>query len=399
MAARGADAKLVVHATEVAAVLGPNRYRDPLHAIFERIWRRHNPRALQPAASGCGPSNAPSNACAPVTHAAGQDASASTLHTRSRLCTCRTFRIRTQDRQLLQLLALRERHNASAAADADADADAEERREAAFRKQWGVALERHVLAWYHHLRTQVDHEPIRDIFADPQHYALQLGRSQYSPRVQFWVRGRLDGVQLEADGQRTVLEVKSRMNAPRAAFLDHEYVQLQTYLQLTGLRRGCLIDSFVARAGAAEGAPSDVVELELNVLQVQRDASLWTYWIRPRLQGLLEFLLFLNEHVGAAAYYRSLAPAARDAYLNFVLQHIKLPPPPAALVSRDASLLPARWSPPTFQWAPGAALAAAAAPSPEARARAKRKQNYAFDEEERESNRQWGRIILALPFE
>lgn len=300
---------IVIWATDLRLVLGAcGTSTTPLHSVFEKVWQRYQPSlrivpAVESSAGACTPSTStpPSR----------------WLDRRLSKIRRQVFTIRTQDRLLVHLMKLKQQHTIDNADD--------ESKQQQFRCDWGVKLERHIFAWYHHLRTHLDRTAIQDVYLDPWLYRKYLG---FVGTDELWLSGKLDGRQRDTRGQVSVLEIKSRMHASHPHWFDHEYLQLQAYMQLTNLHQGFLLDSFI-RAPPGMTLAQGTVDLELNVLETGRDQTLWTYWIMPRLRGILQFMQFLTHHHAAAHAYWRLSGVERDRYLDCVLNHVILPKPPA----------------------------------------------------------------------
>lgn len=97
----------------------------------------------------------------------------------------------------------------------------------------------------------------------------------------WYVGGKIDGYM--ADG--TLIEVKNRMYRFFNRVRNYENVQIQTYLQILGMKKAHLVESL-----------KNGTEAEINVLPVERNNVYWYYFVLPHLLGFIKFFhLFLRD--------------------------------------------------------------------------------------------------------
>jgi hypothetical protein len=82
--------------------------------------------------------------------------------------------------------------------------------------------------------------------------------------------GKIDRLQVEEDGTKTLIEIKNRVNRLFYKVKDYENIQVQCYLQLLDLERAKLIEHYKK-------------EDALNTLLIVRDRDMWEGVIRPKL--------------------------------------------------------------------------------------------------------------------
>ena len=86
----------------------------------------------------------------------------------------------------------------------------------------------------------------------------------------FQLVGKIDRLNVEEDGSKTLIEIKNRVNRLFYKVKDYENIQVQCYLQLLDLERAKLIEHFKK-------------EDRLNTMLISRDRNMWEFVIRPKL--------------------------------------------------------------------------------------------------------------------
>lgn len=89
--------------------------------------------------------------------------------------------------------------------------------------------------------------------------------------VQFVITGKVDRIEVGADGSRTLVEIKNRTRGFFRSLREYENVQVQVYLQMLGLTKAKLIEQYNSAT---------------NTIEVSRDEELWDNVIWP---GVKEF--------------------------------------------------------------------------------------------------------------
>lgn len=89
--------------------------------------------------------------------------------------------------------------------------------------------------------------------------------------VQYVITGKVDRIEVGADGSRTLVEIKNRTRGFFRSLRDYENVQVQVYLQMLGLTKAKLIEQYNSAT---------------NTIEVSRDEEMWDNVIWP---GVKEF--------------------------------------------------------------------------------------------------------------
>jgi hypothetical protein len=89
----------------------------------------------------------------------------------------------------------------------------------------------------------------------------------------FFITGKVDRIEVEPDGSRTLVEIKNRMRCLFGTLREYENVQIQVYLRMLGLTRAKLIEQYNNTTGT---------------LMVTRDEEIWDNVIWP---GILDFAI------------------------------------------------------------------------------------------------------------
>jgi len=88
--------------------------------------------------------------------------------------------------------------------------------------------------------------------------------------VQYVITGKVDRIEVGADGSRTLVEIKNRTRGFFRSLRDYENVQVQVYLQMLGLTKAKLIEQYNSAT---------------NTIEVDRDEELWANVIWPGVEA------------------------------------------------------------------------------------------------------------------
>ena len=87
--------------------------------------------------------------------------------------------------------------------------------------------------------------------------------------------GRIDRIQIEDDGSKTLIEIKNRTRGLFRYLRKYEAIQVQTYLQLTGLTNAQLVECY---------------DEDIHKMSLTRNDSLWFDEILPKLENFCKTL-------------------------------------------------------------------------------------------------------------
>lgn len=93
----------------------------------------------------------------------------------------------------------------------------------------------------------------------------------------FVVTGKIDRIEERPDGSRVLVEIKNRTNRLFRRVVEYEMIQVQVYLQMLGLVHAKLVEQYNTQVMSHE---------------ITRDEEMWSNVIRP---GLQEFCQELNS--------------------------------------------------------------------------------------------------------
>ena len=93
--------------------------------------------------------------------------------------------------------------------------------------------------------------------------------------VNFVVTGRIDRLEEQPDGSRVLVEIKNRTNRLFRRVVEYEMVQVQVYLQMLGLVRARLVEQY---------------NNQVLSHSIDRDEEFWTNIIQPRLEAFCDEL-------------------------------------------------------------------------------------------------------------
>jgi len=83
-----------------------------------------------------------------------------------------------------------------------------------------------------------------------------------TPDYTFKIVGRIDRIETETDGSKTIIEIKNRVRGLFGKVKEYEEIQVQTYLQLVGLDKARLIEQ-------------DKTTGKINSYNIERDQVWW----------------------------------------------------------------------------------------------------------------------------
>jgi hypothetical protein len=89
--------------------------------------------------------------------------------------------------------------------------------------------------------------------------------------VQYVITGKVDRIEVAADGSRTLVEIKNRTRRLFKSLCEYENVQVQVYLHMLGLTKAKLIEQYNSTT---------------NTIEVDRDEEMWANVIWP---GVVSF--------------------------------------------------------------------------------------------------------------
>lgn len=228
--------KIIIKASDVASVIGMNQFKKP-DEVRDELLKRFSPETFQGKTRE-----------ELALHAIGQSASATHLLQRT------------------ETLAPGDVKNKLAAIYAAVDQDTTIVKENVHDVKDHL---RKVLYTNHGIRSE-------DITADLDENTLVKDDTFYSYDVctiqgtLYQIVGRIDRMQIMEDGSKMVVEIKNRSNGLFNKVRDYEHVQVQAYLQMTGIKFGRLIEHF-----------NDVRK---NYI-IERDDELWENTVVPKLES------------------------------------------------------------------------------------------------------------------
>jgi len=254
--------KLVsIPASEVAAAIGMNPYKQPSE-VFKNLWSKWCPETFT-----------------------GQTKIDEQLEALSRL---------SVDNQ--RIMAVASKHVAKDAEEAtqllaNATSIIERSSEIALEdKEKIIELLKTQVSTGHGLRTEdivvakVSREENIALMRDTELYSVPIidftqsgGEEEDKSGREFVVRGKIDRLQVDEDGDLVLVEVKSRMNRLFYEVRDYEWVQVQVYLQMLPqqIKKAKLIEQYLD---------------ETNSMYIERDDDFWANEIEPALRKFCEEL-------------------------------------------------------------------------------------------------------------
>ena len=236
-----APARVVLKASEVAAILGKNQYK-PRHEVLDELWKKYSPETF----TGKTKRDKAEAAIALSEEAQGVLAAAVSIKA-------------TNSAQVQTVFSeAREKINSDSKLSADQKAEVIE-----------------------HLRSKVytshgtrSEDKTSDKVAKEENVSLVKDDAFYNYEVctlcdtKFVIIGKIDRIE-ERDGKRILVEIKNRTNRLFRRVVEYEMIQVQVYLQLLGLVHARLVEQY----------NNQVLSHDIT-----RDEELWANVIVPGLE-------------------------------------------------------------------------------------------------------------------
>jgi len=205
--------RIIIKASEVAACIGVNTYR-PIFEVLCDIWKKNNPKNFEG-----------------LTHDE-KNAQALNASSEAKAIFDSAMNEVPENSDQVQVLV----NKTLAAVEVDGSLTTEQ-------KKMVSEHMRKMIYTTHGTRSE-------DTTADLDEAKLQKDDTFYSKKITsiegttYEIVGRIDRLQLNEDGSKTLVEIKNRTKCLFKKVRDYEMVQVQTYLQMLDLRDARLVEQF-----------------------------------------------------------------------------------------------------------------------------------------------------------
>jgi hypothetical protein len=140
---------------------------------------------------------------------------------------------------------------------------------------------------------------------DDMFYKMNVG---HVDGVDIFVGGKIDAI---TPDRRLVIEIKNRIRRLFYKVPFYEVIQLQTYLHLLGVERGVIVECLNI---------TNPTLASMNVLPVQRDRSLWTGVIVPRMKNYTSVFVELVTSTAFQDEFLRASPAKRHNMVQWKMR-------------------------------------------------------------------------------
>jgi len=236
--------RVVIKASEVAAICGLNRYK-PRQEVFDETWKKYSPETFTGRTK----------------NDRAEEALGASVEAQKVLSAA--VNIKAKDSTQVQTIF----EDAKAKVNLDPKLSVEQKAEV-------IEHLRSKVYTSHGTRTEdktsdkVEADTGAKLVRDNAFYNIDvctLGD------VNFVVTGRIDRIEEQPDGSRVLVEIKNRTNRLFGRVVEYEMVQVQVYLQMLGLVKARLIEQY---------------NNQVSSHPIDRDEEFWNNIIKP---GLEEF--------------------------------------------------------------------------------------------------------------
>jgi len=140
---------------------------------------------------------------------------------------------------------------------------------------------------------------------DDMFYKMNVGQVD---GVDIFVGGKIDAI---TPDRRLVVEIKNRIRRLFYKVPFYEVIQLQTYLQLLSVDRGVIVECLNVTSPLAAS---------MNILPVQRDKTLWTGTIVPRMKDYTKVFIELVTSPSFQDEFLKASPAKRHNMVTWKMK-------------------------------------------------------------------------------
>lgn len=245
-----APPRVVLKASEVAAILGRNQYK-PREDVFDELWKKYSPCTF----SG------------KTKRDKAEEALSASSSAQSILRNAVSIKAENSTQVQEIFSAAKDKINS--------DSNLNE-----IQKAEVIEHIRSKVYTTHGTRTE---DKTSDKVATEQNVKLVRDNSFYNYHVctlgdtQFVVTGKIDRIEERPDGSKILVEIKNRTNRLFRRVVEYEMIQIQVYLQMLGLVHARLVEQYNNQVMSHD---------------VERDEELWNNIIVP---GLAKFCQELHE--------------------------------------------------------------------------------------------------------
>lgn len=232
--------RIIIKASEVAAVIGKNPYKTP-NEVRDELWKKYSPSTFTGETK--------------IDRA--EKAIGSSLEAQKILVDAVTTHAKSSDEVTQIFEKARVRIQTDASLTVTQKADVIEHIRSKVYTTHGIRSEDKTSD-----KVEVD-EKIK-LIRDESFYQLNICEN-------FHIVGRIDRIEEKADGTRVIVEIKNRTRRLFQKVPEYEYVQIQTYLQMLGLYQARHVEQFNS---------------QLKMTDISRDDEFWNTEVLP---ALIEF--------------------------------------------------------------------------------------------------------------
>jgi hypothetical protein len=234
--------KIIIKASELAACIGKNPYKKP-DEVLNEMWKKYSPETF----------------------------TGETTDDRNMKAVKASPQTRALFYQVLKMKPANSDEVAKAIEETLEKVGLDPNLTKAQKKDAGEHM-RKMLSTHHGTRSEAK-------TADQDEEKLEIDNSFHTYKVgkfgdiEFEIVGKIDRLQVCESGEKILVEIKNRARCLFGEVKEYEYLQVQTYLQMLGLKRGRLTEQF---------------NQERRHYPIERDDELWNTEIMPKLTAYCE---------------------------------------------------------------------------------------------------------------
>ena len=274
---------LCVYASQVAACIGANRHKKTSDAL-EAMWARIAPEAYYAAMARCGLKTQDQN----INEIMARSDAVKTIIDQTLVSACDTSQ-----------------HVANAYESVSKVVMDHEELGTDEKRAVNDVCKRNLYTTFGNVRESYMLQNVQQVLGveclqDPTFYKQQVGSVRLNGEDIPWhVGGKIDAINPE---RSLVIEIKSRVHKLFYKIPYHEYIQLQTYLQLLQINHGVLCECYAPAPNNSDRIAMDhrTANIQINMAPQKRDPLLWNNEIIPKLQKFMNFLAAILEETQQA---------------------------------------------------------------------------------------------------
>lgn len=156
-----------------------------------------------------------------------------------------------------------------------------------------------------------------NLVEDQQKTITKMVCKSKSPEVNWFLIGKIDGISIDKDGNKKILEIKNRTNKLFKVLKDYEKPQIQAYMKLIDLEKGQLVECLKQKKDSSYSRDGQIC-----IIDVEFDNDYWEQ-LKDRIS---KFVLFMIEFLKNEKIQEFVLMGGDDNQLKSLLESYLVQP-------------------------------------------------------------------------